>query len=223
MFPYLCNENQINNNSFSHFISLSMDTLGTIITVAAAVVTVLGGVYAMFQFVFKIGQTKEHLENFENNTNKQLEKIDRRFEKIEDASEEHTIALTQVFTFLGQKYPKKGTMFLQKSSPRKLTELGLKIYNDINGDSFLAENKDILYEYIDKEDPKTRLDVESRSYMALMALSSDDSFNSIKDYIYEAPAIETIDGGKYELTLGDVCLILSIPLRDMYIKDRNIQ
>lgn len=207
-----------------------MNTFEIISLVGGAVVTIITGTWVLLQFIFKMGETKKHLEDFEVSTNKnfdkidkRFEKIDNRFEKIEGTLEEHTIALTQVYAFLGQKYPKRGAMFLQKASPRKLTDLGVRIYNEVDGEKFIETNKDILFEYIDKEEPKTKLDIEMQSYQALMALSNDDSFNGIKDYLYEAPAIDAPDGSKYELTIGDICLILSVPLRDLYIKEHNIQ
>mgnify|MGYP007122058034 CR=1 FL=1 len=49
-------------------------------------------------------------------------------------------------------------------------------------------------------------------------MADTDSFNTLKDYVYNAPAIDMPDGEKYELGLGDVCYILSIPLRDMYLE-----
>lgn len=203
--------------------NVGMNTFEIISLVGGAVVSVITGIWVLFQFVFKLGETKRHLEDFEVNTNKNFEKIDGRISRIEDTLEDHTVALVQVFAFLGQKYPRRGSMFLQKSSPRKLTALGMRIFDEVGGDAFLSENKDILFEYIDKEEPKTKLDVEMLAYRALMAVSSDDTFNKIKDYLYEAPAIDSDNGSKYELTISDVCLILSIPLRDMYIKERDVK
>lgn len=198
-----------------------MTQIQIIMTVIAAVVTILGGVYAMFQFVFQVGKTKEHLEGFEKNTIDRLDKIDKRLDSIDETVEDHTLALVQIFTFLGQKYPKRGSIFAQKGSPRSLNELGKKVFEDINGQEFLDENKDILFTFIDNESPKTRLDVESYSMQALMKLTGDSVFNRLKDYVYEAPAMELPDGKKYELAIGDICFILSLPLRDMYIKEKG--
>lgn len=198
-----------------------MTQIQIIMTVIAAVVTILGGVYTMFQFVFQVGKTKEHLEGFEKNTIDRLDKIDKRLDSIDETVEDHTLALVQIFTFLGQKYPKRGSIFAQKSSPRSLNELGKKVFEDINGQEFLDENKDILFTFIDNESPQTRLDVESYSMQALMKLTGDSVFNRLKDYVYEAPAMELPDGKKYELTIGDICFILSLPLRDMYIKEKG--
>ena len=43
-------------------------------------------------------------------------------------------------------------------------------------------------------------------------------FNPIKTFIYNYPEVKT-QNGKIELDLGDACIILSFPLRDMYLKE----
>lgn len=206
-----------------------MTNIEIICTVAVAVVTVLGGVYAMFQFIFQVGKTKEHLEGFEKNAlqrfdnmDRRFDKIDSRMEKIENTVNDHTLALVELYTFLGQKYPKRGLIFSQKQSPRTLNELGKKIFAEIEGQKFLDENKDLLFERINESEPLTRLDVETQALQALTILSTDSIFNKFKDYVYDAPAIDLPDGKKFEMTIGDICFILSLPLRDMYIAEKNI-
>lgn len=55
----------------------------------------------------------------------------------------------------------------------------------------------------------------------LLYYTSTDAFNHIKDIIYDLPEFDT-EKGKYELTLNDVCFVMSLPLRDMYIKEHNL-
>ena len=205
---------------------MSIETLCTII---GTTVAVLGGIWVLFTFVFKVGKTREHLECFEKNTETNFKEIDKKFDTIgrrldaiEGTIEDHTLALERLYTFMGQRFPKHANLFLRKHSPRTLTTLGEEIYKEIDGDKFLADNKELLFEFIDSEEPKTRLDVESKCFIALMALSTDDVFNSIKDYVYEKPAVTMPDGREYEITVMDVCLVLSIPLRDMYIKEKGM-
>lgn len=198
-----------------------MTELQIILTVIAAVVSILGGIYAMFQFVFRVGKTKEHLEGFERNAIIRFDNIDNRLKNIDDTIEDHTMALVQIFTFLGQKYPKRGSIFAQKNSPRSLNPLGQKIFEDIHGREFLDNNKDVLFNFIENESPQTRLDVENYSMQALMSLTGDKVFNPLKDYVYDAPAVELPDGKKFELSIADLCFILSIPLRDMYIEEKG--
>lgn len=206
-----------------------MTTIEIICTVTVAVITVLGGIYAMFQFIFQVGKTKEHLEGFERSIRESFIRIDNRFEKVDDSINElketvgeHTMALVELYTTMGRKYPKRSKAFAKKRSPRALTELGEKIYGDIGGAALLAANKNVLFEHIDKAKPLTRLDVEMEAQKALMALSFTPVFNPIKDYVYDASEIDLDDGTTFEMTIGDICFILSIPLRDMYINERGI-
>ena len=216
-----------------------MGTIEIICTVIGAVATVLYGIYYMLNYVFNKGKDKEHLENFEKATmdgfsqiNKRLDKqevetkssiakLESKIDKVCSDVQEHTTALVEIYTVLGRKYPKRGESFARKNSPRKLTELGLRVFKDVNGEKFLKDNKESLFGYIDEHKPLTRLDVEELSQQALFRLTSKPVFNYIKDYIYEAPAYKNLDGEMSELTIGDVCFVLSIPLRDMYLKERN--
>lgn len=225
-----------------------MGTIEIICTALGTAITVVAGVFGIFKYFFQKGMEKEHSNNFEKTTLSELSKINNRFDevnhridkreaeskniiskledkidKVRDTVQEHTSALVEIYAVLGRKYPKRGESFAQKNSPRKLTELGKKIYNDINGDQFLCDNKEILFGYIDERKPLTRLDVEELAQQALFRLTNKPVFNYIKDYIYEAPAYKDIEGEMSELTVGDVCFILSIPLRDMYLKERNFK
>lgn len=82
---------------------------------------------------------------------------------------------------------------------------------------FLAKNKERLFEYITGNKPLKALDVEQLSYAALMYYTGTEMFNEIKDYVYNAPSMTIEDGERYDIALNDICFVLSIPLRDMYI------
>lgn len=200
-----------------------MGTIEIICTVIGAIGTTLGGMYFILNYAFLKGRDKEHLINFEKSTKDSLTKINNSLEKICDTVQEHTLALVEIYSILGRKYPKRRETFMQKNSPYKLTEFGQKIYNEVNGEQFLNDNKEVLFTYIDERKPLTRLDVEELAAQALFMQTSKPIFNYIKDYVYEAPAYKDADGKTSELTVGDICFILSIPLRDMYLKERNFK
>ena len=166
-------------------------------------------------------ETKTAIARLESKFDKRLEKFGEELGKVRDNVQEHTAALVEIYTVLGRRYPKRGESFARKNSPRKLTEFGQKIFKDVDGDKFLNDNKARLFEYIDERKPQTRLDVEELAQQALFRLTSNPVFNYIKDYVYEAPEYKDIDGELSELTIGDVCFVLSIPLRDMYLSERN--
>lgn len=225
-----------------------MGTIEILCTAIGTAITVIISIYSIFKYFFNKGMEKEHSDNFERTTLSELSSISRKFDsvnhridkqetetkaaiskvenkidKVRDTIQEHTSALIEIYTVLGRKYPKRGASFVQKNSPRKLTELGLKIYKEIKGEQFLNDNKKFLFEYIDERKPLTRLDVEEYAMQSLFGLTSKPVFNYIKDYVYEAPAYKNVDGEMSELTVGDICYILSIPLRDMYLKERNFK
>lgn len=166
-------------------------------------------------------ETKTAISKIEDKLDRHLDKFGEELSKVRDTVQEHTSALIEIYAILGRKYPKRGETFVLKKSPHRLTELGKKILNDVKGEKFLNDNKGCLFEYIDEHKPLTRLDVEELSMQALFRLTNKPVFNYIKDYVYEAPAYKDINGEMSELTVGDICFILSIPLRDMYIKERN--
>lgn len=230
----------------------NMTTIEIICTVIGAIATILGGMYYIFNFVFEKGKDKEHWANFEKATmdgfaqlnsrmdkqeaetktalarleskfDKRLDKFGEELNKVRDTVQEHTTALVEIYTVLGRKYPRRAESFARKNSPRKLTEFGLKIYTDVNGEKFLNDNKARLFAYIDERKPQTRLDVEELAQQSLFRLTSDPIFNYIKDYVYEAPEYKDTDGNMSELTIGDVCFVLSIPLRDMYLNEKNFK
>lgn len=115
---------------------------------------------------------------------------------------------------IGKDFSLGGT---NKNSPRTLNERGLKLYNDVNGKNFLEKNKEELFAYLDRLAPKTAYDVENEALMALMTKTSTDMFIPIKSFLYNCPEIE-LNGKPYEITLADVCRVLYVPLRDMYLE-----
>ena len=110
----------------------------------------------------------------------------------------------------------------KKQSPRSLNKYGLQIFNEIQGQKFLEENKSLFFDSIDKFTPKTALDVETLSYSVLRLTCDNDCFNGLKNWVYNAPTMEIIgDDGtvkKKDVTFETILFILSIPLRDMYLE-----
>lgn len=165
-------------------------------------------------------ETRTAILNLETKVEKRMDKFSEDLSKVKDSIELHTNALVEIYTVLGRDFPQKEDNFALKNSPRKLTELGQKVFNEVNGEQFLNDNKEVLYKYIEEHKPLTRLDVEQLAHRALFMQTNTPAFNYIKDYIYEAPAYKNADGERIELTVGDVCFILSIPLRDMYLDEK---
>lgn len=210
--------------------------LGIIGELLTIIIAVLSGIWWLFNHVFKLGQFKEHFENFEktternfNSLEKQFNVVDGKFNNVEkklgdisDTVTSHTYTLMSICSFLDNKFPKKKINSYMKKSPRQLTEIGKKMLDMVNGKQFLNDNKEQLFKIIDRYHPKTKLDVQNTSMTALLYYTTTDAFNNIKDIVYEMPEMET-DEGKYEVTLNDICFVMSLPLRDMYIAEHNMK
>lgn len=142
---------------------------------------------------------KEHKRIIGNNS-KSSRNHERRISELE-------ITLTA----LGFK--RSGSMTVS-NSPRVLNENGKKVFEEINGGKILEKNKDRLMNKITERKPRNAFDVESFSYLSLLEDSIDEEyFDSVKLYIYNNPVVNGID-----IDLGIVCTIMSITLRDMYLK-----
>ena len=129
-------------------------------------------------------------------------------------------SLNTVITYLKMKDSKAAVLFSQKESPRKLNPSGRHIFDDCNGMLFLEENKKILLSAIAAKAPKTALDVENVANEVLIERLDSDIFNDIKAWVYERPPVKVEIQGmdkEYAIAMNDVCFILSLPLRDMYL------
>lgn len=87
----------------------------------------------------------------------------------------------------------------------------------------MEEHKYFLFNQIDAYAPKTALDVENAANAACVACVESDIFNRFKNFIYNSPSymIKDTNGNEksYDLSIPDICFVLSLPLRDMYLKD----
>lgn len=121
-----------------------------------------------------------------------------------------------------QKFSDDVPVFSQKNSPKALNDNGKLVFEYFGCGEFLSTNLEWLLEEVEKFAPKTALDVETFSYSALLVASLDDRFNDLKNKIYKSPAIELKAGNgekqKAEITLENVLFIISLPLRDAYLK-----
>lgn len=112
--------------------------------------------------------------------------------------------------------------FTAKCSPRKLNANGMKVAEIFKCFEFLEANKEWLISEVEKFVPKTALDVETTCRSVLSLISWDDRFNQLKHDVYHSPYIEITNSEGIskpkDITLGDVLLVISIPLRDAYLE-----
>ncbi|OAV67610.1 hypothetical protein Barb4_02405 [Bacteroidales bacterium Barb4] len=163
------------------------------------------------------GRLENNISRLENN----ISHLKNSISHLPCAS--HNEDLLKIKSILIQKFPSAAIVLSMKASPRQLNELGLKLFNDIDGNSFLQENKDDLFKFITESKPLTKLDVEQTANAACLSLVTTPAFNKLKDYVYDASPLKTADGEKYEIALSDICFVLGLPLRDMYLEEKWIK
>ena len=127
-------------------------------------------------------------------------------------------------SFLSIKHKEDVDLVGLKNSPTKLTDFGNKILEELDGINFINDNKEYLIARLDEEKPRTALDVENSALMVFVNFCNSEKFDGIKNFIYNSPEYNIKDKNgcdkKYNLNLIDVCFILSIPLRDLYLELR---
>lgn len=211
-----------------------MNTIEIICTVVGAVGSVLAGVWFIVQKAQKVAVNDYRLGNMEkdvselksdtSNLKTDVTVLKNDVSLLKADMSDMKADISAIKTVLIKKFPNAAEVFSMKKSPRRLNELGEKVFAQINGGKFLNDNKDFFFSKIDERKPKTALDVEEAANIACSAYTDNDMFNYIKDFVYNAPSLTIPDeegkDRRYDLTLGDVCYILSLPLRDMYLEER---
>lgn len=142
---------------------------------------------------------------------------DSRGKLLEEIKE----SLAVIRTYITTTDPKRASIFSQKASPRKLNTAGNQLLDSCAGIVFIENNKTLLFEWLDKKNPKTALDVEKSALEILIENIDNDIFNSLKNWVYNSPSMKvTVDGEAKELavSLQDVCFVISLPLRDAYLQ-----
>ena len=167
------------------------------------------------------------------------DKHDQKHDKLESRCGNHEAELTvlksnlesmrddilTIKNILVLKDESISNIFSLKKSQHRLNDNGVRVFGDINGKTFLEANKDFFFSKIDERNPKAALDVEDAAYWVLLANTDNDIFKPLKDFVYKSPTY-TLKGQSgedkpYNLSLQDVCFILSLPLRDMYLEQHR--
>lgn len=185
--------------------------------------------WRVFCWVHRIKNLEKELPNkADKNTlpceinQKKIDDYNNLAEQIRNDINEIRSDITEVRTYLLTKNSSAAPIFSRKHSPRQLNELGRKVYKDINGEDFLEENKHLFISSIEKSRPMTALDVEANALSVMIENTNKPIFNGIKKWVYNSPSIQIPTNAEgetkeYTITLNDICFILSIPLRDMYL------
>ena len=154
--------------------------------------------------------------------NKRFADVNTNIKDITRDVKDLTKDVISIKSFLSTKYKEDIDLVSLKNSPTKLSDLGNQILEEINGNNFINDNKEWLISRLEEEKPRTALDVENSAFIVFVNFCNNEKFDGIKNFIYNSPEYNVKDNKgcdrKYNLSLMDVCFILSIPLRDMYLE-----
>lgn len=153
---------------------------------------------------------------FMRNDNK-VSMIEKSMSELQKSFDSLRADVMDIQLFITSKFPTALNTFAAKHSPLKLNEYGERLFAECGGKNFLEANQVLLLDMIDKKKPQTALDVEISAKEVLLTMTSNSIFNPIKVWIYNSPAWK-INDKDYTISLGDVCFVLSIPLRDKYLE-----
>ena len=188
------------------------------------VATVLVGVWFIVNKAFGIGRFSHRMDDVERRTaNAACDFHGREIDGIKDDIKSIKEDVVVIKSLLAMKHKDAASVFSIKKSPRRLNDTGKRLLADIKGMDFLNANKDYLFSVIDSYAPKTALDVENAAHASCVACADKEVFNGFKNFIYNSPSYTIMDASgqqrQYDLAVPDVCFVLSLPLRDMYLKE----
>ncbi len=200
-----------------------MTTLELIGTFVGLVATILVGVWFIISKSFGLGRFSHRLEEIDKRTaNASCETHRKEIADTKDSIREIKTDMMVIKSLLAMKHKEAASIFSIKNSPRQLNDTGNRLFDEIKGMDFLKTNKDTLFAQIDSYEPKTALDVENAAHEACISCVDKDMFNGFKNYIYNSPSLKIKDEKgeerSYDLSIPDVCFVLSLPLRDMYLQ-----
>ena len=156
----------------------------------------------------------------------------RRFVPVEDKIKDHDSVIDKIVesirnieAYIMKKDKSAIDGLFRKFSPYTLTDAGLKLIEISGAKKCVDENIDFFADEIQKLKPKAALDVEDNALSVLNWNTSNEIFNQIKDFVYNAPKPYVIsdDNGnsvvlEEAITLSVILLVTSIYLRDKYFE-----
>lgn len=191
--------------------------------VVAIIATIIGGIWFISRKIYHLGRIFQRFEDLNTRTrNANCDSHSKDIKEMKTIFSSHDEDIKTIKEFLLITNKKASVLFSVKNSPRQLNEIGNKVFAEMQGEDFLNQNKEYLFSQIDGYNPKTALDVENSAHAVCMTSVDKEIFNGLKNFVYNSPSYKIIDReGKermYDLAMSDICFILSLPLRDMYLE-----
>jgi hypothetical protein len=174
--------------------------------VVGAVILTWRAVRKYFYWTSKIESNSEECKKISLEIIPQLYELNSRFNSL--------------LFYLGASDEKFNAGLFISRSPLRLSDTAIKILEETGGKRFIDQNEAELIAEMDKIAPKTALDCQVNAPSAIAMVSGKESFNCIKDYIYDHPSYEVVEKGKnktFPLSLMIVQNIMGIYLRDRYL------
>lgn len=189
----------------------------------AIIVAVLSGVWFICGKIFRLGRITQRFEDVDTRTrNANCDSHSKNIKEIKNLISSHDNDIKTIKEFLLITNKKASVLFSVKNSPRQLNEIGNKVFAEMKGEDFLNQNKEYLFAQIDGYNPKTALDVENAAHAVCITSVDNEIFNGLKNFVYNSSSYKITDreGNErlYDLAMSDICFILSLPLRDMYLE-----
>jgi len=155
----------------------------------------------LVRFAYKQGQADEKISSIETTVTDTSHKVDGLGRK-----------LTSIISYLGTR-DSKAMAVINSGSPMELTDLGQDLLNASGGKEFVESHLDGLLQLIEKDSPKTGLDVENAAKGIIVDVSDNSDFRQIKNFIYNNPSYKDID-----VSLATLATVIGIFLRDFYLE-----
>lgn len=214
-----------------------MESIKIICTIVGSSITIIGTVLGGMRYIvrkaqqtavdrYRMDKMKEAVKKMRvdmGRLNNNVSNLKNDVSLLKTDMSELKTDISAIRTVLVQKFPNVALVMSMKKSPRKLNEIGEWVFNQVQGEKFQHDNREFFFSKIDAMKPQTALDVENAANFACAGYTEEPIFNDIKMFVYNAPSITIKDSAgtkkPYDLTLGDICYALSLPLRDMYLKE----
>lgn len=221
MFSFITNALHLHRKEYC-----AMDKIELIGTFITSIAAILGGVWFIINRAFKAGEKNGKIMEIDKRTcNAKCELHDNDISLLKQDLKEIKTDIIAIKSLLVMKHKNAADIFSVKNSPRKLNENGERLFSDIEGDKFLLSNKAFFFSKIDELSPKTALDVENAANFVCTSNIDNEIFNGLKNFVYNSPTYTLKDAeGKerlYDISMSDICFVLSLPLRDMYLSEHN--
>lgn len=211
-----------------------MNIVELVCALIGAVATILGGVWWIIHRAFDFGGIKTRFEHTEKTVDAlpctdHHELIQEHKNTLQDLRE-IVQSNNRLLVIISKWIMKTDESMIEelaielnpfsvKHSPRRLTEMGENLFNKIDGNAFIEANKEALFQNIRDRKPLAALDVEKYAYLACKELVDTPAFNRLKDFVYNEPTWQLPNGTHYDITLSDVCFVLGLRLRDVYLAE----